>query len=235
MTEQQSAPVTPGRPLPGRKLAIFRPFDGYPGPLPVQLSELAMHAKYEETVATDDGGHRARGLGWGAAGTGQEVRNFLGGSLRGWLFAEASVMEDGAIHYRQSKDHSAVTFTPDRESGVIITDPERDVTADAYRVTGHGRTAQVWSTTGLGRSIAEALRPGPFDWPQGWALLMPDQTVRFADRGMPWSPEKVYVAEPVTTPESWGAPCSQCGRFESEHDPKRAWSGCWTHQEGGRD
>ncbi|MEV7776263.1 hypothetical protein [Kitasatospora sp. NPDC086791] len=233
MTPQQTA-SQPNQPLPGARLTAFGPIGWRKGtPMPEThrlLSDLPMAAKYAETIATGDGGYSSRGLGWGAAGTGDEVRRFLGSCLTHLPCSEASVQEDGTIHYRQSRRHSVVTFTPDTESGVIITDPASQVTADAYRVTGHDRTPQVWSAAGVRRAVADATRPGPIDWPDGWALLMPDATIRFAPRGFPWSAAPVYVGEPVPAPETWGPSCAQCGRFESEHDPKRAWAGCWTFQ-----
>ncbi|MFD4604329.1 hypothetical protein ACFWPQ_40730 [Streptomyces sp. NPDC058464] len=228
--------IRPGSPLPGTELEIVplpQWYDGAPRER-IAVRDARMYARYTQTIHRNDTGvpvREAPGYGQphlsgGAVRAflgGGAVRAFLGGSLGFWLSSQATITDDETIIYRQTNRHSAITFTPDRESGVIITHPERYITADAYRVTGHGRLPQVWTQAAVREAVSEATRPGPIDWPDGWALLMPDESVRFAPRGFPWKSGDVYIAEPTAPPQEWGPRCGTCDRYATEHDPARGW------------
>ncbi|WP_445517284.1 hypothetical protein [Streptomyces sp. NEAU-174] len=227
MNQPATRQIQPGSPLPGTELAVQPLPQWYDGPPRerIVVREARMHARYTQTIHKDDKGTPVReSAGYGKPNlTGDEVRSFVGGSLRFWLSSQAAITADGTIIYRASRRHSAITFTPVLDSGVIITDPERYITADAYRVTGHGRTPQAWSQAAVREAVTQATRPGPIDWPDGWALLMPDETIRFAAGGFPWMAATEYTAEPVIAPEEWGPRCRECKWHESEHDPNRSW------------
>ncbi|MEV7395056.1 hypothetical protein [Streptomyces sp. NPDC091215] len=219
--------IQPGSPLPGTELETVplpQWYDGAPRPR-IAVRAARMYARYTQTIHHNNTGIPVReSPGYGQPHLrGAEVRAFLGGSLGFWLSSQATITDDETIIYRQTNRHSAITFTPDRDSGVMITHPERYITADAYRVTGHGRLPQVWTQAAVREAVSEATRPGPLDWPDGWALLMPDESVRFAPRGFPWKSGDVYVAEPTAPPQAWGPRCATCDRYAAEHDPARGW------------
>ncbi|MFF4764280.1 hypothetical protein [Streptomyces sp. NPDC001292] len=219
--------IQPGSPLPGTELETVplpQWYEGAPRER-ILVRDARMYARYTQTIHQNDTGIPVREApGYGRPHlSGDAVRAFLGGSLGFWLSSQATISDDETIIYRQTNGHSAITFTPDRDSGVIITHPERYITADAYGVTGHGRLPQVWTQAAVREAVSEATRPGPIDWPDGWELLMPDESVRFAPRGFPWKSAEVYIAEPTAPPQVWGPRCRTCGWYVAEHDPARGW------------
>ncbi len=226
---EQPAAVPPRQPLPGEHLAAFPPAAWSTAPKRLLLEELPMYGRYTQTYGRDDAGHPVResvGYGQGAV-TGTDVRSFIGGSMRFWLCSRATVDAGGTIRYRQTDNHNALTFTPDRDSGVIVNRPVHQVPDGAYLVTGPDETPRMWRAAGVRQAVTAVLRPGPVDWPRGWALLMPDGVLRLTPGGAPWGPADVYTAQPAPEPQAWGPQCTRCGRIETEHDPTRAWGGCW--------
>ncbi|MFB7674043.1 hypothetical protein ACFC26_21790 [Kitasatospora purpeofusca] len=228
----QPPAVPPRQPLPGRPITSQPAPAWHPDPEQLLLDEVPLHGRYTQHHGKDGSGHPARESIWHGKRdvTGTEVRGFLHGSMGFWLHSHAAVEADGTVHYRQTRNHNAVSFVPDRESGVVVNRPDHQVTEGAYLTTGPDGTPRLWRASGVRQAVKEALRPGPSDWPRGWALLMPDGAVRFAPGGFPWSKEEIYTAQPAPAPESWGPECTRCGRIEAEHDPGRAWAGCWPRE-----
>ncbi|MGW6457479.1 hypothetical protein ACWF94_16435 [Streptomyces sp. NPDC055078] len=226
MSQNAESPVQPGNPLPGIEVKNHPLPAWHEGPSRERIitTDARIHATYTQTIGRYEDGFRVgECIGYGRrAVTGKEVRGFLRGSLGFWLSCQASITEDDTIHYRQTIRHNAITLTPDRTSGLIIVHPDRCVTAAAYQVTEHGRQPQMWSQNAVREAVTDTLRPGPIDWPDGWALLMPDGTLRFAPGGS-WQPGDEYTAAPVPAPTQWGAACAECGYRKSEHDPQRRW------------
>ncbi|MCM2388809.1 hypothetical protein [Streptomyces albipurpureus] len=227
MSQSAEVPVKPGSPLPGIEVKNHPLPVWYDGPPRERIvtDDARFHAAYTQTIGRNADGFSVReSIGCGRrAVTGVEVRNYLRGSLGFWLCSQGSITEDDTIHYRQTAQHHTISFTPDRTSGLIIVYPDRCITAAAYQVAGTDGQPQTWSQNAVRHAVTEALRPGPIDWPDGWALLMPDETIRFARGGFPWAPGDEYTATPVSVPAQWGAPCAECNWRKSEHDPNRLW------------
>lgn len=160
----------------------------------------------------------------GSRVSGKDVRSWIARELTYWVSSHATISRDGTIRYRQSPHLASVWFKPDHTSGQFLVDAQRQITADAYRVTGHGRTPQVWSGCAVRTAVGDCLKPkDAWDWPAGWAHVLPQGRVRFAPDGLMNSLGDQYDAEPVSTPASWGHECAACGWYQSEHDPKRWW------------
>ncbi|MFD8078977.1 hypothetical protein ACFV3E_40760 [Streptomyces sp. NPDC059718] len=210
--------VAPRVPLPGTQVRRCEPFPWVQGPY-VVVDNLLFHLRYEQTVVGD--GYPARKVGYRTEATGKDVRNWLRGSMRFWLSSEASVTDDGTIYYRQTRNHAAVRLIPDPASDLLVTVPDQQLTADAYRVTGNDRPPQLWTPATLRAVIAYVTAPGVVDWPDGWAHIARDGTVTFARGGDPWSTPPRYTAEPTDAPAGWGPQCATCRRHLSEHDPDR--------------
>ncbi|MET7921969.1 hypothetical protein ABZU45_40570 [Streptomyces avermitilis] len=211
------------QPLPGTRIIAHRlPARGIEGPY-LHMDAADIHTAYDQTAGRA-GDYPASTAGFGRQTTGQGLNNFLRGSLNFWLSSEATMTDDGVIRYRQTRNHSTVTFTPDRASGIQINRPSEQVTAAAYRVTGPTGVTQVWRDRDIRDAIAQCRLKPVVDWPAGWAHLMPDASVRFAPGGLPWNAPAIYTAEPADEPDTWDAPCGECQYPEPEHDPCRLWS-----------
>ncbi|MFJ1757582.1 hypothetical protein [Kitasatospora sp. NPDC088134] len=228
MTQPPTAP--PRRPLPGAPITTHPDPQWHTGPARLPLDEVPLHGRYTQHPGRDETGYPAQQLiSYGKREvTGVEVRNFLKNTMRFWLSSSATVDADGTVRYRQTDNHNPVTFAPVTDSGTVVNRPHQQIPEGVYLVTGSDGTPRPWRASALRQAVEESLRPGPFDWPQGWALLMPDGAVRFAPRGDPWS-QRLYTAQPApdAEPESWGPKCTRCHRVAVEHDPKRSWGGCW--------
>ncbi|WP_216586682.1 hypothetical protein [Streptomyces brasiliscabiei] len=230
--------ITARQPLPGTRLIAYRVPDwGIEGSY-IHMDRADIHVTYAQVVGRA-GQFPAQGVSYGLRTVGgRDVDSWLRGSLNFWLSSDARMADDGVIRYRQTRNHSVVTFVPDKASGVLINRPDEQVTAAAYRVTGPTGVTQLWRGQAVRDAIAKCRRKPPVGWPAGWAHLMPDATVRFEPGGFPWSPEEIYTAEPTDEPASWGPPCAECGYPASEHDPVRLWDRsrtdgtgctCWAH------
>jgi len=229
----QTPATKPDIPLPGTTLALHPHPEWREGPLPPRLllAEVPIHASYVQTWGTE--GVPAETICEGQRNLpGKFLRSYLMGCLRFWLSSEATITSDGTIHYRQTRRSAAITLTPDTSSGVLLSSPEQQVAADAYVVTGHGRDPQIWSQAAVRDAVTHATKPGPADWPAGWALVMPSGALRFQPVTAPWPlVVRTYTAEPTAPPADWGPRCDHCGRFEPEHDPKYTWGRtCWDFQ-----
>ncbi|MGI5414147.1 hypothetical protein ACQEV9_46110 [Streptomyces chartreusis] len=211
------------QPLPGIRLIAYRVPDwGIEGEY-LHLDRADIHVTYSQTVGRA-GQFPARGVAYGLPTvSGRDVNSWLRGSLNFWLSSEARMSDDGVIRYRQTPNHSAVTFAPATASGVLINRPDEQVTAAAYRVTGPTGVTQLWRGQAVRDAISVCRRKPPVGWPAGWAHLMPDATIRFEAGGAPWDTEHIYTAEASTEPASWGPSCDECRYPESEHDPLRLW------------
>jgi hypothetical protein len=115
-------------------------------------------------------------------------------------------------------------FEPHLPAGVLIRHPEQQVTAPAYMVQKPDRDRMLWSRYALLRAVEVCLRPGPIDWPHGWARLMPGAAVQFVPGGFPWSGPERYTAAPVTDPGDFGTPCADCHHYASDHTPGYPWA-----------
>ncbi|OEJ20921.1 hypothetical protein [Streptomyces subrutilus] len=211
--------------LPGAKILIAPVPLWYEGPdFPhAVLSGMAIHVHYER-VDESGGEWPPAPIAWGTRRTaGKGVRNFLHSSLWGLVASEATVTDDGVIRYRQSPRHSVRRFEPDPAAGVLIHDPERQLTAPGYRITPPDAESYVWSRHAMLGAIEVCRREGPIDWPSGWAHLMPGGGVRFAAGGFPWSGPEEWAAEPVAEPGDFGDPCADCGHYQADHTPGYGW------------
>ncbi|MFF2367797.1 hypothetical protein ACFVU0_34495 [Streptomyces sp. NPDC058122] len=225
------------QPLPGTRLIAYRiPAWGIEGPY-IHMDAADIHARYAQTTGRA-GDFPARTAQFGRDTDGEGLDRFLRGNLNFWRLSEARMTDDGVIRYRQTRNHSTTTFTPDKTSGILINRPDEQVTAPAYRVTGPAGIPQLWRGRAVRDAVARCRRKPVVGWPAGWAHLMPDASVRFDPGGFPWSTPDVYTAEPAAEPESWGPPCAECKYPDSEHDLSRLWprsradgSGhtCWTY------
>ncbi|MFJ4895631.1 hypothetical protein ACIP5U_37400 [Streptomyces sp. NPDC088788] len=131
--------------------------------------------------------------------------------------------DDGVIRYRQTRNHSTLTLTPDRTSGILINRPSEQVTAPAYLMTGPNGTAQLWRAQAVQDAITRCLRKPPCGWPAGWAHLRPDASIEMAPGGFPWTTPDIYTAVPANEPDQWGAPCGECKSPIPEGDLSRLW------------
>ncbi|MEH0433900.1 hypothetical protein QBB34_47915 [Streptomyces stelliscabiei] len=225
------------QPLPGTRLIAYRlPACGIEGSY-IHMDHADIHVTYSQVVGRA-GQFPAQGVSYLRTVGGRDVNRWLRGSLNFWLSSDARMADDGVIRYRQTRNHSVVTFVPDKASGVLINRLDEQVTAAAYRVTGPTGVTQWWRGRAVRDAIDKCRRKPPVGWPEGWAHLMPNASVRFEPGGFPWSPEEIYTAEPTDEPASWGQPCAECGYPESEHDPVRLWGRsrtdgtgctCWAH------
>jgi hypothetical protein len=191
-----------------------------------------IHVTYAQVVSRA-GEFPARTAGYGRTVQGPSVDSFLRNNLNFWLSSDARMADDGVIRYRRGRNHSVVTFVPDKTSGVLINRPDEQVTSAAYRVTGPTGVTQLWRGQTVRDAITTCRIEPPVGWPAGWAHLMTDTSVRFERGGAPWSREAIYTAEPTDEPASWGPPCPRCSRLESEHG---LWggratdgTGCWSY------
>ncbi|WP_331733072.1 hypothetical protein OHU34_43565 (plasmid) [Streptomyces sp. NBC_00080] len=227
------------QPLPGTRLIAYRlPACGIAGSY-IHMDRADIHVTYNQVIGRA-GQFSAQGVSYGLRTVGgRDVDSWLRGSLNFWLSSDAHIADNGVIRYRQTRDHSVVTFVPDKASGVLINRPDEQVTAAAYRVTGPTGVTQLWRGRAVRDAIAKCRQKPPVGWPAGWAHLLPNATVKFEPGGFPWSSEEIYTAEPTDEPASWGPPCAECGYPESEHDPVRLWGRsrtdgtgctCWVHQ-----
>lgn len=224
--------IPAGQPLPGTRLIAHRvPAWGMAGSY-IHMDRADIHATYTQVVGRA-GQFPAKTAGYSGTVRGRSIDSFLRGNLNFWLCSEACMTDMGVIRYRQTRNHSVVTFVPDRMSGILINRPDEQVSAAAYRVTGPTGVIQLWRGRTVRDAIARCRRKPPVGWPAGWAHLMPDASVRFETGGAPWDREAIYTAEPTGEPRSWGLPCPKCGRMESEHG---MWSGyaadgtgCWSY------
>ncbi|MFE3268863.1 hypothetical protein [Streptomyces sp. NPDC059215] len=227
------ADIPARQPLPGTRIIAHRiPAWGIEGPY-VHMDAADIHARYEQHAGRA-GDYPAHTAEFGPQASGESLDRFLRGSLNSWLSSQATVTEDGVIRYRQTRNHSTATFTPDRASGILINRPDKQVTTPAYRVTGPTGITQLWRAQAVRDAIARCRQKPPVGWPAGWAHLMPDAAVRLAPGGAPWSRADVYTAEPAEEPASWGPPCADCTHPESEHGQwsrtTPRWTSCWTYQ-----
>jgi hypothetical protein len=208
------ADIPARQPLPGTRIIAHRiPASGIEGPY-LHMDAADIHARYAQKAGRA-GTIPACTFGCGPHTEGWQVDNFLRSSLNFWLLSEARMTDDGVIRYRQTRNHSTTTFTPDKTSGILINRPDEQVTAAAYRVTGPTGVTQVWQGRAVRDAIVQCRRKPVVGWPPGWAHLMPDASVRFDPGG--WDSPDVYTAEPADEPDSWGAPCGECRYRESEH------------------
>ncbi|MFF9690425.1 hypothetical protein [Streptomyces sp. NPDC014623] len=226
--------IQPEEPLPGVRLYPPAEFVvSVPSPDRVPLDNLPFHSSYEKFQG-QQGYRNSEGPGQGFRRvSGKVLHGWLSGSCVFWRSSEVRITDDGVIRYRKTPLHAVLLFNPDRTSPIVINRPTQQITGEAYRVTGPGGAVQVWRGQAVRNVVEECLRPGPIDWPDGWAELTATQTVRFQDRGFPWSEPAVYTAEPISDPVVWGPPCTVCSRYASEHDPNRRWGrpdcrGGWT-------
>ncbi|GHH31453.1 hypothetical protein [Streptomyces rubradiris] len=205
--------------LPGAKILIApvpQWYDGPPFPH-VVLSDMPIYVHYER-VDESGGEWPPAPVSYGPRRVaGKGVRSFLGSSLWGLIASEATVTDDGVIRYRQSPSHSVRRFEPDPAAGVLIHDPEGQVTAPGYRITSPDGESYLWSRHAMLGAVEVCLREGPIDWPSGWAHLMPGGGIRFARGGFPWSGPQEWTAEPVAEPGDFGTPCADCGRYQTDH------------------
>ncbi|MFD3923048.1 hypothetical protein [Streptomyces sp. NPDC058595] len=220
---------TPARePLPGRAILpeprrLPEWYYDQPDLPHVVLKELDFHVRYEQIRERDglpphdspaDLARRVRG---------QAMRTFLISSLNGWRLSEAAITDDGVIRYRHSRDHRVLRFLPDTAAGVLIVRPDVQLTAPTYRVTGPAGERYLWSRHALLGAVGVCLRPGPIDWPDGWAHLLPNGQVRFADRRFPWAPYEEWTAKPIAKPVDLGEPCADCRHFRIDHNQGAPW------------
>ncbi|MFD8737415.1 hypothetical protein ACFV06_21180 [Streptomyces sp. NPDC059618] len=221
------------QPLPGTRLIAHRvPEWGIEGPY-IHMDAADIHARYAQTAGRA-GDFPARTAEFGRDTDGAGLDSFLRGNLNFWRLSEARMTDDGVIRYRQTRNHSTTTFTPDKTSGILINRPDEQVTAPAYRVTGPTGVTQLWRASIVREAVAYCHREPVVGWRAGWAHLMPDASVRF-DRGGDLCAPVIYTAEPADEPESWGPPCAECEYRKSEHGQwsharaDRTGGACWTY------
>lgn len=225
--------IQPGQPLPGVRLYPRAEFVHHaPAPDRVPLDDVPFHTRYKVLRGTC-GFRNVESPGFSGRVSGKDLRLWLSGSSAFWGLSEVRITGDQVIRFRKTPRHAVQMFNPDRTSPVVINQPVRQITGEAYRVTTPEQVVQVWRGRLVQDVVTNCLRPGPIDWPDGWAELTATDAVRFQSGSYPWSKPAVYTAEPVSPPATWGPPCTKCGRHASEHDPDRRWSpGCagWTPQ-----
>lgn len=231
--------IPAGQALPGIRLIAYRvPECGISGSY-LHMDRADIHVTYTQVVGRS-GQFSAQGVVYGLRTVrGRDVNSWLRGSLTFWLSSDARVTDDGVIRYRQTRNHSVVTFVPDKASGILINRPDEQVTAAAYRVTGPT------GVTNCGEAKRCAMPSVPAaEGPRRLARRVGAPPARRighipARRG-PMGPPDVYTAVPADEPASWGPPCAGCGYPESEHDPVRLWGrsradgtgcSCWTYSE----
>ncbi|MEU8952495.1 hypothetical protein [Streptomyces sp. NPDC048489] len=227
------ADIPARQPLPGTRIIAHRiPAWGIEGPY-LHMDGADIHARYDQHAGRA-GDFPARTAEFGPRTDGRGLDNFLRGSLNFWLSSEATMTDDGVIRYRQTRNHSTATFTPDKTSGILINRPDEQVTTPAYQVTGPTGTTQLWRPQTVRDAITHCRRKPVVGWPAGWAHLMPDASIRFDAGGFPWSTPDVFTATPADEPGSWGPPCGECTHAESEHGlwsrTTPQWTSCWTYQ-----
>ena len=223
MSDQQpqaaTAEIQAGQPLPGTKI-INTPLPGwYDGPpfRHVVLADMTIHVQYRQVIERGGQWPAHESLGYGESQVrGQGVRNFLRGSLRGWLFSEAAVTDDGVIRYRHSEQHSAIRLEPDPEAGILIEHPERHVTAPAYRLTGPDGGAYLWSRPAMLAAVKSCTREAPVGWPDGWAHLKPTGAIHLKRGGTPTGGQE-WTAQPEHHAGDLGQPCADCGYYQTDH------------------
>jgi hypothetical protein len=216
------ADILAREPLPGTPLIAHRiPACGIESPY-IHMDQADIHAQYAQTAGWA-GDFPARTAGFGRITQGQGLDNFLRGNLNFWLLGEARMTGDGVIRYRQTRNHSTTTFTPDKTSGILINRPDEQVAAPAYRMTAPNGVTQLWRGQAVRDAIEGCRRKPPVGWPAGWAHLMPDASIQLAPGGFPWSPPDIYTAVPTDEPATGGAPCGEYRCPQSEHDLARLW------------
>ncbi|MFD8078978.1 hypothetical protein ACFV3E_40765 [Streptomyces sp. NPDC059718] len=221
-TDEPAPTVAPRVPLPGIPIRAWDPLPWYGGPAFPGINDVLFHVRYRQAVI--GAGHPVRQrVGYLPEVAGKDVRTWLRGALRSEGWSEAAITEDGTLHYRKTKNHAALRFTPDPSSDRLLTAPGRQVTADAYRVTGNDRPPRLWTPGTLRAAVTYATAPGAVDWPDGWAHITDGGTVTFAGRGFPWSGSPEYTAEPAHAPADWGPKCGTCRRHASEHPEHGTW------------
>lgn len=139
--------------LPGTRLIAYRlPACGIAGSY-IHMDHADIHVTYTQVVGRA-GEFPARTVGYGQRTVrGRDVNSFLRGNLNFWLSSDARMADDGVIRYRQTRNHSVVTFVPDKASGILINRPDEQVTAAAYRVTGPTGVTQLWR----GQAVRDAI------------------------------------------------------------------------------
>ncbi|MFE4832955.1 hypothetical protein [Streptomyces sp. NPDC056672] len=218
---QATADIQVGQPLPGTKI-LGTPLPGwYEGPpFPhVVLPDMTIHVQYRQVIERGGEWPAHESLGYGQPQVrGQGVRNFLRGSLRGWLFSEATVTDDDVIRYRHSDQHSAIRLEPDPEAGILIEHPERHVTAPAYRVTGPEGSAHLWSRRAMLAAVKHCTHEKPVGWPDGWANLKPTGAIHLSSGGAPGARiVREWTAQPEHQAGNLGQPCADCGYHQTDH------------------
>ncbi|MEU2462106.1 hypothetical protein ABZ604_31555 [Streptomyces sp. NPDC012473] len=224
--------VQPGQPLPGVRLYPPAEFVHHaPGPDRVPLEDVPFHTRYEALRGTS-GFHNIERPGFSGRVSGKDLHCWLAESSAFWGLSEVRITRDQVIRFRKTPRHAVQLFNPDRTSPVVISQPVRQITGEAYRVTTPEHVVQVWRGQVVQDVVTSCLRPGPSDWPDGWAELTGTGAVRFQNGGYPWSKPAVYNAEPIAPPTTWGPPCTRCRKYASEHEPDACWdqSDCrgWT-------
>ncbi|WP_329212031.1 hypothetical protein [Streptomyces sp. NBC_01708] len=224
--------IQPEEPLPGVRLYPPAEFVHHmPSPDRVPLEDAPFHTRYE-ALRGACGFQNTERPGFSGHVSGKDLRRWLAGSSSFWGLSEVRMTGDQVIRFRKTPRHAVQLFNPDRTSPVVINQPVRQITGEAYRVTTPEQGVQVWRGQTVRSAVATCLRPGPSDWPDGWAELTATEAVRFEPSGFPWSEAYVWTADPIDPPATWGRPCTQCGLYAPEHDPNHCWSRCagWTIQ-----
>lgn len=220
-----SEEIQAGQALPGTAIRLTPVPAWHEGrPFPhVVLGDMSIYVRYER-VDESGGEWPPAPAGYGPRQEpGNGVRNFLHSSLWGLILSEATVTDDGVIRYRQSRRHSVRRFVPDQAAGVLIRHPEKQVNAPGYRIAAPDGETHLWSRHAMLGAIEVCRRDGPIDWPSGWAHLKPGGEIRFAPGGTPWSGFQEWTAEPVADPGDFGAPCADCGHFQTDHATRYGW------------
>lgn len=224
MSDQQhqatTADVQARQPLPGTKIIGSALPGWYDGPpfAHVVLPDMTLHVTYRQIIEHGGQWPVHDSLGYGQPQVrGKGVRNYLRGSLRGWLFSEAAITDDGVIRYRHSELHSVIRLEPDPEAGVLIEHADRHVTAPAYRVTGPDGGTYLWSRRAMLAAVKSCLREKPVGWPDGWAHLKPTGAIHLEPGGAPWSPLQEWTAQPDHQAGDLGRLCADCGYHRTDH------------------
>ncbi|MGW0631172.1 hypothetical protein [Streptomyces sp. NPDC002758] len=200
--------IPAGQALPGIRLIAYRvPECGISGSY-LHMDRADIHVTYTQ-AAGRSGQFPAQGVAYGLRTVrGRDVNSWLRGSLNFWLSSDARVTDDGVIRYRQTRNHSVVTFVPDNASGILINRPDEQVTAAAYRVTGPTGVTQLWRGQAVRDAIGTCRRKPPVGWPEGWAHLLPDASVTFKPGG-PMGPAGCLHRLSSGTSATWRTWCRE--------------------------
>ncbi|MFJ3366430.1 hypothetical protein [Streptomyces anthocyanicus] len=210
------------QPLPGTKILGIPLPDWYEGdPFPhVVLADMTFHVRYRQLI--ERGGeawpvNQAPGHGFGDV-MGKGARNYLRGCLRGWMFSEAAVTDDGVIRFRLTKRHAALRLVPDQAAGVLVEHPEQQVTAPAYRVTAPDGGTYLWSRRAMLAAVERCNREKPVGWPDGWTHLKPTGAIHLSSGTTPGARiVREWTAQPEYQAGNLGQPCADCGYHRTDH------------------